>query len=106
MWIYSQGIGMEFGIVMKSDKRCITEGVELPNQEKIITLGEKETNKYLGILEADTIKQVETREKIKKSISEELENYSRQNSNKGINTSAVLLVIYSRPFLKWTRELK
>ena len=32
------------------------EGIELSNQEKIRMLGEKETYKYLGILEADTIK--------------------------------------------------
>ena len=31
--------------------------IELPNQEKIRTLREKETYKYLEILEADTIKQ-------------------------------------------------
>ena len=37
----------------------MTDGMELPNQEKIWTLGEKETNKYLGIVEADTIKLVE-----------------------------------------------
>ena len=50
----------------------------------MITLGEKETYKYLGILEADTIKQVEMKEKkIKKSISEEPENYSRKNSRAG-----------------------
>ena len=59
---------MEFGIekcvmiVMKSGERHIIEGVELPNQEKLRTLGEKETYKYLGILEADTIKQVEMKE--------------------------------------------
>ena len=41
--IYSQNIGMEFG-------------VELPNQVVIRTLREKETYKYFGILEADTIK--------------------------------------------------
>ena len=35
--------------------------MELPSQDKIRTLGEKETYKYLGILEADTIKQVETK---------------------------------------------
>ena len=39
--------------------------MELPNQEKIRTLGEKQTYKYLGILEADTIKQEEMKEKIK-----------------------------------------
>ena len=40
-----------------------TDRMELPNQDKIRTLGEKETDKYLGILEADTIKQVEMKEK-------------------------------------------
>ena len=53
--IYSQDIGMEFGIekcamlVMKSGKQHMTDGIELPNQDKIRTLGENETYKYLGI---------------------------------------------------------
>ena len=70
--IYGQDIGMEFGIekcamlVMKSGKRHLTDGMKLPNQDKIRTLGEKETYKYLGTLEADTIKQVKMKEKIKK----------------------------------------
>ena len=77
MRIYSQNIGMKFGRekctmqVMKSGKQHTTEGVELPNQVIIRTQGEKETYRYLGTLEADTIKQVEMKEKIKKSISEE-----------------------------------
>ena len=58
---------MEFGIeksvrlIRKSGKRHKTDGMELPNQEKIRTLGEKDTYKYLGILESDAIKQVEMR---------------------------------------------
>ena len=70
--IYSQDIGMEFTIgkcamlEMKSGKRHITDGMELPNEDKIRTLGEKETNKYLGILEANTIKQVEMKDNIQK----------------------------------------
>ena len=36
----------------------MSEGMELPNQEKIRTFGEKEIYEYLGILEANTIKQV------------------------------------------------
>ena len=70
--IYSQDIGMEFGIercallVMKSGKQHLTDGIELPNQVKIRTLAEDETYKYLGILEADTIKQAEMKEKIQK----------------------------------------
>ena len=37
--------------------------IEQLNQEKIGTLGEEETYKYLGILEADTIKQMKMKEK-------------------------------------------
>ena len=46
--IYSQDIGMKFGIekcttlVMKIGKRHLTDGMELPNEDKIRTLGEKE----------------------------------------------------------------
>ena len=51
---------------MKSGKRHLTDGMELPNRDKIWTLGQKETYKYLGILESDTIKQVEMKDKIQK----------------------------------------
>ena len=61
---------------MKSGKRHMTEEVELPNQVVIRTLGEKETYKYLGILEANTIKQV--------GMKKEPENYLSQNSIAGI----------------------
>ena len=39
------------------------EGIELPNREKVRTLEEKQTYKYLGILEVDTIKHAEMKEK-------------------------------------------
>ena len=67
--IYSQDIGMEFGIekyavlIMRDGKQQMMEKTELPNQEKIKMLREKETYKYLGILEVDTVKQVELKEK-------------------------------------------
>ena len=51
---------------MKSGKRHRTDGMELPHQDKIRTLGENETYKYLGFLEADTIKQVQMKYKIQK----------------------------------------
>ena len=60
--IYSEDLVMEFGIekyvmlIMRSGKRYMTKGIELPIQETIRTLGEKETYEYTGILEADTIK--------------------------------------------------
>ena len=113
--IYSQDIGMEFGIgkcailVMKSDKRHMTDGMELPNHDKIRTLEENETYKYLGILEADTIKQVQIKDKIQKEYLRRTRKLfetklSSRNLIKGINTWAVPRVRYSGPFLKWTRE--
>ena len=101
---------MEFSIekcamlVMKSGERHLTDGVELPNQDKSSILGKKETYKYLGILEADTIKQVEMKEKIKKEYLRRTRNLLEtklcgRNLIKGINTLAVPLVRYSGPFL-------
>ena len=113
--IYSQDIGMEFGIekcamlVMKCGKRHLTDGMEQRNQNKIKTFAEKETYKYLGTLEADTIKQVELKEKIQKEYLRRTRKLletklSCRNLIKGINTWAVPLVRYSGPFLKWTKE--
>ena len=70
-------------------------------QRKIRMHGEKEADKYLGILEADTIKQVEMEEKIEKECLRrnrkllETKLHSR-NLIKGINT----WVRYSGSFLK------
>ena len=94
---------------MKSGKRHLTDGIELPNQDKTRTLTESETYKYLGILEADTIKQVKMKDKIqneyfrrtRKLLETKL---SCGNLIKGINTWAVSLVRYSGLFLKWTKD--
>ena len=75
---------MEFGIekcnmrIIKSETRQITKGIEVLNQQMIITLGEKENHKYLGILETDTIKQDK-----KRSTSEKQENSAAEISSKG-----------------------
>ena len=113
--IYSQDIGIESGIekcavfVMKSGKRHLTVGMELPNQDKIRTLGENEIYKYLGILETDTIKQVKMKNKIQEEYLRRTRKLletklSSRNLIKGINTWDVPLVRYSGPFLKWTRD--
>ena len=60
--IFSQDIGIEFDVekcamlVMKSGKQHLTDGMELPNQDNIRRLREKETYKCFSILEATTIK--------------------------------------------------
>ena len=113
--IYNQDIGMEFGIekyamlVMKSGKQHLTERMELQNQDKIRKSRKKETNKYFGTLEADTIKQVEMKENIQKEYLRRTKKLLEtklcsKNLIKGINTSAEPLVRFFRPFLKWTRE--
>ena len=61
------------------------------------------------MLEADTIKQVQMKDKIKKEYlkrSRKLRNtkLSSRNLIKGINTWAGPLVRYLGPFLKWTRD--
>ena len=48
---------------MKNGKPRLTGWIELLNQYKIRTLGEKETNKYLYIFESETIEQAEMKEK-------------------------------------------
>ena len=96
---YIQDIGMEFCIekcamlVMKSGKRHITEGMKLPNQDKTRTLGENETYKYLVILVADTIKQVEMKDQIQKEYCRRTRKLletklNSRNLIKGINTWA------------------
>ena len=75
-------------------------------------LGEKGNYKYLGILEANTIKQTEMKIKIRKEYLKRTRKCLEiklcvENLIKRINTWAVPLVRYSGPFLEWTRkELK
>ena len=93
---------------MKSVKRHMTDGMELPNHE-IRSLGENEPYKYLGILEVDTIKQMKMKDKIRKEYLRRTRKLIEtklpsRNLIKGINTWAVPLVRYSGPFLKWTRD--
>ena len=83
--------------------------MELPNHDRIRTLGETETYKYLGILEGDTIKQVQMKEKIQKEYLRRTRKLletklSNRNLIKGINTWAVFHIRYSVPFLKWARD--
>ena len=75
---------MEFGIekcamlTMKWVKREIMKEIEQPSQESIKTPGKKKNSKYLGILEADTLKQADIKEKInKKRVLQKNEKTSR-----------------------------
>ena len=90
---------MKFGmekyalLIMKGGKREIIEGIELPNQERIRMLGKKENYKYLRLLDADTIKQVEMKEKIGKEHSDEQENFLKTNDNRNLIKRTNSLVV-------------
>ena len=96
-------------LVMKCGTRHQADGMELPNHDNVRTLTENETYKYLGILEADNIKQVEMKEIIQKDYLRRTrklpeKKLSSINLIKRINTWVVPLVRYSGAFLKWTRD--
>ena len=67
--IYSQYIGMEFGIekytmlIMRSGKQQMTERIKLPYEGKIRRSRVKENYMYLEILEAYTINETEIQTK-------------------------------------------
>ena len=115
--IYSRDIGIEFSIekcamlVMKSGKWHMTDGMELPNDDKIRTLEENETYKYLEILEADTIKQVQMKDKIRKEYLRRTRKLletklSSRNLIKGINTWAMPLSDIRDPFSSGPKNKK
>ena len=85
--IYSRDIGMEFGIekcamlVMKRGKQHMTDGMELPNRDKIRSLGKKMKPTITWVSWRLTpSNKWKWKTRFEKNISAELENYSRQNS--------------------------
>ena len=109
--IFSQDIGIEFGIgksstlVIKSRKQHMTEAIELPNQEIIRTLVEKENLQIFGNIGSCHHHKYRRKKVYIRRAPKLLETklYHR-NLIKGINTWAVPLVRYSGPFMKWTGE--
>ena len=77
--IFREDNGMKFWIdkgdmlVMKKMKIVKSDGIELPNEKVIKLLEERESCKYLGLLEADELMVNKIKDKVKKSIIEEWE---------------------------------
>ena len=113
--VFSEDIGMEFGIdkcamlVLKRGKFERSEGIQLPDNEQIKSLGEKEGYKYLGILEADGVLEKDMKEKLSKEYSRRVRKVFQSKLNggntiKAVNTWAVSLLRYGAAFVSWTRE--
>ena len=84
--IYNRDRGIEFGkekcamLVMKSGKWHMTDGMELPNQDKIRTLGKTKRTYTWASWRLTTSNKWKWKTKFTKNIPGELKSYSRQNS--------------------------
>ena len=104
---------MEFGTekcvmhVMKSGKWHLMDRMELPNEDKIRTLARRNGNLqilgHLGSWHHQTSGDERKNYRRRTRKLPETKLWSR-NLIKRINTTAVTLVRYLEPFLKWTRE--
>ena len=88
--IYSQDIEMEFGIeicailVMKSGKRHLTDGIELPNQDRLERSKKTKRTNTWESWRLTRSNKWKFKTRLKKNVSGELESYSRQYSLVGI----------------------
>ena len=106
---------MEFGInkcamlVMKRGKVCRSDGIELPGEQTIKGLEDGEGYKYLGILEADDVKNKEMKDLVTKEYYRRIRNILRSKLNggnviKAINSRAVAIIRYGAGLIKWTKD--
>ena len=77
--------GIETCVIMKNGKGQARKGIELPNQVRYKTLGDKENYEYLGILEVHIVKQAVLKDKENNTLGE-LENLLKLNSATGISS--------------------
>ena len=115
---YSDDIGMEFGIskcatmVMKRGKMVESDGVILPDGQVVTGLKLEDSYKYLGMLEADSIRHTEMKKQIKTEYKRRVRKVLGSHLNAGntmqaINVWAVSAFRYSAGIVDWTKaELK
>ena len=110
--IFSDDIDMEFGtdkcatLVLKRGKTTKFDGISLPDGRVTKGLIERACYKYLGILQADQIRYIKIKEKVKaeylRIVCKVLETkLSGGNIIKGINIWAVSRPRYSVGFIDW-----
>lgn len=114
--VFSDGIGMQFGIdkcaitVLKRGKlESRNNDIIFDNQETIKSLDENNRYKYLGILELDDIKHKEMKSKVEKEYIRRLRKILKSKLNSGnlvkaINTWAVSLVRYGGGVIDWNQQ--
>ena len=113
--IFSQDIGMEFGIqkcaMLKivRGKMVECEGISLPNGEKIRSLEKGQDYRYLGVLQCDTIKNKEMKELLRNEYFRRVRKMLKSRLNSGnviqaINSRAVSVIRYGAGIVDWTKN--
>ena len=85
-----------------------SDGIALPDGTQLRALGEEESYKYLGVLEADHVLHEESKERLKKEYIIRVKRCLKSKLNggnmvKAINTWAVSLMRYSAGIVEWTK---
>ena len=112
--VFREDIGMEFGIekcamlVTEKEKIVKSVGIELPDGKVIKSLQEKESYKYLRILEADRFVGEEMKLKVSKEYFRRLKKVLKSKMNggnlvQGVNTWVVSLSRYSAASISWKK---
>ena len=112
--VFSEDIRMEFGIskcatlVMKRGRYKSSDGIILPNEEVIKEVDMEEGYKYLGVLEADGMKDSKMKDKITKEYFRRIRvilksKLNGRNTITAINSRAVSIVRYGAGIIKWNK---
>ena len=112
--IFGNDISMEFGIskcailIMKKGKYKNSDGIKLPDQQQIQEVDVTKGYKYLGVLEADGIKDKLMKEAITKEYYRRIRKILKSKLNgrniiSAINSRAVSIVRYGAGVIKWTK---
>ena len=93
-------------LVMKRGKMCECKGVEIPSGEMIKEIDTEGGYMYLGLLEADTIKDKKMKDNLKREYARRVRNILKSHlSSKSvvnaINCRAISIIRYSVGIAKW-----
>ena len=109
--VFSKDIKMEFGVqicavlIMKRGKFISSEGICLPDGQRIKSVEKEDGYKYLGVLEADGVNHEEMKEMIRKEYIRRVRNILKAKLNGGntiqaINSRAVSVIRYAAGIVK------
>ena len=112
---FSEDTGMEFRIekcamlIMEKGKIVKSVGIEFPDGKVIKLLQERESYKYLGILEADKFLEEKMKLNVSKEYIRRLRKVLKSKLNgvklvRGVNIWTVFLLRYSGAFVSWRKS--